>query len=230
MSSGINEKEFSPQYPVPLVEQITEFLTSAIIEGRLRGGQRLVENELQRKFGVSRTPIRESFRILERNGLVINVPRKGTFVRTVTKKYIEENFPMRAVLEGLAARLAVAYLTPEDMKRMESALARMKGAAKNKDFKSYLKHHSDYHQVFIQASGNDTLIEIVENLRRHAAWFRYSYLWHQENVEYAIHIHQEILTLFEKRDMDRVEALVKKHILDNLSRYIQFLSTKEAAS
>ncbi len=45
MSSGINEKEFNPQYPVPLVEQITEFLTSAIIEGRLKGGQRLVENE-----------------------------------------------------------------------------------------------------------------------------------------------------------------------------------------
>jgi DNA-binding GntR family transcriptional regulator len=52
------EKEFSPQYPISLVEQITEFLTNAIIEGQWESGQRLVENELQRKFGISRAPIR----------------------------------------------------------------------------------------------------------------------------------------------------------------------------
>jgi DNA-binding GntR family transcriptional regulator len=107
-------KTFKPQFQVPLVNQLTEFLTNAIIEGNLKEGQRLVENELQRTFGISRAPIRESFRILEKNGLVNTIPRRGSFVRNVTQKDVEENFPIRAYLESLAARLAVQNLTPED--------------------------------------------------------------------------------------------------------------------
>ena len=220
------EKEFSPQYPISLVEQITEFLTSAILEGRLENGQRLVENELQRKFGISRAPIRESFRILEKNGLVVIIPRKGTYVRKITQKDIEENFPIRAYLEGLAARLATSNIELKDVKGMELALSRMTEEVKNNNFKSYFKHHNEYHEIFINASRNDTLIEIVENLRRQAVWFRFSYLWHQENFEYAIRVHREILDLFIKKDAERVETLVKEHILIALDRFLQFLVSK----
>jgi len=219
-------KGFAPQYPVSLVEQITEFLTNAIIEGRLENGQRLVENELQRRFGISRAPIRESFRILEKKGLVNIIPRKGTFVRKITQKDIEENFPIRACLEGLAARLATSNMESKDIKGMELALSRMTEEAKNNNFKSYFKYHNEYHEIFINASRNDTLIEIIENLRRQAVWFRFSYLWHQENFEYAIRVHREILDLFIKKDAERVEALVKEHILIALDRFLQFLVSK----
>ena len=60
----------------------------------------------------------------------------------------------------------------EDLEKMESAFSKMKEAAKNNDFKSYLKYHTQYHDIFIRASGNDTLIEILENLRHQAIWFR----------------------------------------------------------
>lgn len=220
------EQEFNPQYPATLVGQITDFLTNAIIEGRLESGQRLVENELQRKFRISRAPIRESFRILEKNGLVINIPRKGTYVRKITQKDIEENFPIRASLESLAARLAIPNLKSKDTNRIESALSRMTEEARNNNFKSYFKYHNEYHEIFINASRNDTLIEIIENLRRQAVWFRFSYLWHQENFEYAIRVHREILDLFIKKDAGRVEALVKEHILIALDRFLQFLVSK----
>ncbi len=225
MKSFLAENEFNPQYPVSLVEQITEFLTNAIIEGRLENGQRLVENELQRRFGISRAPIRESFRILEKKGLVNIIPRKGTFVRKITQKDVRENFPIRACLEGLAARLTTSNVEPKDIKGMELALSRMTEEAKKNNFKSYFKHHNEYHEIFINASRNDTLIEIIENLRRQAVWFRFSYLWHQENFEYAIRVHREILDLFIKKDAERVEALVKEHILIALERFLQFLAS-----
>lgn len=209
------------------MEQVTEFLTDAILDGRFESGQRLVENELQRKFGISRAPIRESFRILERNGLVGIIPRKGTFVRKITQKDIEENFPIRADLEGLAARLAISHLSPEDIGRMELALSKMTQAAKKNDFKSYIKYHSNYHEIFINASKNDKLIEILENLRRQALWFRFSYLWHQENFKYAIRVHREILDLFIKGDADHVERLVKEHILIAFGEFLHFLEQKE---
>lgn len=227
MESSVIEKEFSPQYPVPLVEQISEFLTNAIIEGRLENGQRLIENDLQRKFGVSRAPIRESFRILEKKGLVTIISRKGTFVRKITQKDVEENFPIRAVLEGLAARMAISHLTLKDVEGMELALSKMTEAARKNDFKSYLKYHLEYHEIFINASKNDTLIGVLEHLRRQAIWFRFSYLYIQESFEYAIRVHREILDLFIKKDVDRLEALVKQHILIALERFLQFLASKK---
>jgi DNA-binding GntR family transcriptional regulator len=227
MISPNKKREFSPQYSQPLVEQITEFLTHAIMDGQFESGGRLVETELQRQFGVSRSPIRESFRILEKNGLVSSIPRKGTFVRKTTQKDIEENFPIRANLESLAARLALPHLNAQDMEKMEAAFSKMKEAAKNNDFKSYLKYHTQYHDIFIRASGNDTLIEILENLRHQAIWFRYSYLYVQEAFDYAVKVHRKILDLFIKNDADRLEALVKEHILIALDRFVQFLESQK---
>lgn len=227
MGPLVIEKEFSPQFAAPLAEQITEFLTNTIIEGQIKSGQRLVEHELQRRFGVSRAPIRESFRILEKNGLVISFPRKGTFVRKITQKDIEDNFPIRAFLESLAARLAIPHLEFEDIGQMESALSQMTNDAKRNDFISYLKHHSEFHETFINASQNANLIGILENLRRHSIWFRFSYLYLQESFEYSLHAHREILDLFMDKDADRVEALVKHHIMVGLQRFLEFLGEKK---
>jgi len=226
MESFVIEKQFSPQYSVPLVEQITEFLTNAIIEGKVESGQRLVENELQRRFGISRAPIRESFRILEKKGLVVIIPRKGTFIRKITPRDIEENYPIRAYLEGLAARLAIKNVTPENVEAMESALSKMGEAARKNDFKSYHKDHLEYHETFINASKNDTLIGILENLRRQTILFRFSYLYFQESFEYTIRVHREILDLFIKKEADRLEGLVKEHILTALDKFLQFLESK----
>jgi DNA-binding GntR family transcriptional regulator len=209
------------------VEQISEFLTQAIMDGQFESGERLIENDLQRRFGVSRSPIRESLRILEKKGLVTNIPRKGTTVHKITKKDIEENFPVRANLESLAARLALPHLNGHDIEKMETAFFRMGEAADHNDFKSYLKYHTQYHDVFIRASRNDTLIEILENLRNQAIWFRYSYLYVQESYEYAVTVHREILDYFIRKDADRLEALVKEHVLIALGRFIQFLDSKK---
>jgi DNA-binding GntR family transcriptional regulator len=152
MDSAIIEKEFAPQYPTSLSDQVVEFLTNAIIEGRYKSGERLVESKLQREFGISRAPIREAFLILEKNGLLTSIPRKGRFVRKISTKDIEENFVIRANLESLAARLAAAHLRSEDINKMELALSEMAQAAKGKDFQTYYKFHYEFHDIFLHAS------------------------------------------------------------------------------
>ncbi|MFO7971698.1 MAG: GntR family transcriptional regulator, partial [Desulfobacterales bacterium] len=91
---------------ISLVDQISQALRESILTGRIKGGDQLLEDKLKDEFGVSRTPLREAFRILEKEGLIEIMPRKGSFVRGITRQDIEENFPVRAILEGLAARLA----------------------------------------------------------------------------------------------------------------------------
>lgn len=226
MPSRSKKTKFSPQYAVPLVEQISDYLTQTILDGQFESGGRLVETELQRRFGVSRSPIREAFRILEKKGLVTNFPRKGTYVRLITQKDIEENFPVRANLESLAARLALPHLTPQDLEKMESHFSRMEEAARANDFKSYLKFHTLYHDVFIRSCRNDTLIEILDNLRSQAIWFRYSYLYVQEAFAYAIQVHRRILDYFKNNEADPLENLVREHVLIALDRFIQFLESQ----
>ncbi len=223
------EEDLTIAYPVSLVEQITKFLTTAIMEGKLASGQPLVENEIQRRFGISRSPIRESFRILEKNGLVVSIPRKGTFVRQITRKDIEENFPIRAMLEGFAAQLAASRWEPEHLSKMELALSLMTEAAKENDSTSYFKKHSDFHDALIAASKNDTLIAILDNLRRHSMWFRFTYLWHKSNYDYSVRVHTQILDLTRKRDADKLEALVKEHTLVGFKDFLSFLDSNTDA-
>jgi len=218
--------EFKPQYQVSLVEQTAEFLTKKIFEGHLKGGQQLIENELQRKFAISRAPIREAFRILEKKGLVSIIPRKGTYVRKITLKDIKENYPILSCLEGLAAYYATSNLMQKDFEEMELALLKMSKEAKRNTFDSYYEHHNKFHNIFINASKNDSLIALIENLRHQSIWFRISYLWHQENLEYAIPSHCEILNSFISKDAECAKAAVEQHVMTILKRFADFIASK----
>jgi DNA-binding GntR family transcriptional regulator len=107
---------------VTLVDQIARALKDDIFTGKQRGGDQLLEDRLKDKFGVSRTPLREAFRLLKKDGLIEIKPRKGAFVRRITRQDIEENFPVRAILEGLAARLAYPNFTQQDIEEMETLI------------------------------------------------------------------------------------------------------------
>src|SRR5215831_11085296 len=101
-----------------LRHDIVDVLRDEIIQGQLEPGERVLETDLARRFGVSRQPVREAIRTLEREGLLTNLPNRGTFVTRVSWEDALAIQDVRAELEGLAARLAVANLTSDDFKRM----------------------------------------------------------------------------------------------------------------
>ncbi len=197
-----------------LVEQIARALKDDILTGRLKGGDQLLEDRLKGEFSISRTPLREAFRILEKEGIIEILPRKGAFVKRISRQDIEENFPVRANLEGLAARLAYTNFTQQDMEEMEEALAYMKDAAKRKDFSDYSTHHLVFHEIFINASKNETLIALLRNLRMHTLWHRYTYHYYKEDFKNSLIIHQRIIDLFKKKKIspEEIEKTVRQHI------------------
>jgi len=227
MSNFNIENKFTPREFVPLVKQVTDFLTNAIMHGHLKMGERLVESTLEKHLGISRAPIRESFRVLERNGLITNIPRRGTFVREITKKDIEEVFPIRAWLESLAARMAIPHLEPRDIKEMRSALSLMKESITKKNIVSYLEHHSNFHEIFIHKCKNERLIEILATLRHQSLWYRFSYLYFQMASEESIRVHRHILDLFIKKNFDQLEVVIKDHIQAALKSFLMFLETNK---
>ena len=212
-----------------LAVQVSSALTEAILKGTLKGGDRLIEKELQEQFGISRSPLREAFRDMEKKGLVNIIPRKGTFVRSITREDIEENFPVRAVLEALAAKQAFSRMTEEDLDKMARTLLGMKTAVKENDTKAYWKSHLEFHECFIKSSGNSVLINLLQTLRMHSLWYRFAYQYYQEDLKKNLTVHQKIFDLFRDQHSDphNLETLVKNHIEVANEKFLEYLKEQE---
>ena len=215
--------------PAGLVEKLSEAMTEAILEGVFKEGDQLTELDLQKQFNISRTPIRESFRVLEKKGLVEVIPRKGTFVKRISPRDIEEHFPVRSVLEGLAAQQAYSRMNANTLELMERALARMKIATDNEDTKNYWKQHVLFHELFIDACGNQLLIHLLKNLRMQIMWYRLAYQYYQEDFKKSYRTHEAILGLFKSKHTDpaKLEAAVRHHIDEAVTKFMGYLDAQE---
>lgn len=215
MKEEIRSRGFKPQV---LTKQVADLLADLILDGTLPPNHRLVETELQKQLGVSRSPLREAFRELEKKGLVVIVPRKGTHVRELTRKDIAENFPVRAALEGLAAREAYKRMTPENLREMAEALEGMRKAGRAGDREKYFAEHKRFHEIFIYNSGSKLLRETLQTLRMHRLWYLITYRYQMLNVERALKVHQKIYDLFAdpETDVSELESLVRVHIEEAL--------------
>ncbi len=226
LASKLKAIEFRP---AGLVEKLSEAMTEAILEGIFKEGDQLTELDLQKQFNISRTPIRESFRVLEKKGLVEIIPRKGAFVKRISPRDIKEHFPVRSVLEGLAAKQAHANMNPDKLESMGRALARMKIAAENEDTKNYWKQHIIFHEIFIDACSNQLLIDLLKNLRMQIMWYRLAYQYYKEDFKSSYRIHEKIFGLFKNKstDLDKLESVVRAHIDEAVTKFLGYLDEQE---
>ena len=196
-----------------LVDQLYDYLNNSIIEGHLKSGEALIENDLCERFGISRSPIRECFRILESEGLITIVPRKGTFVRRFTGKEIEDIFPVRAYLEGLAAKLATPHIGDKEITILDDLIKKMDNSISKKGVKPFLRYNYNFHSLFIKASKNDVLEKTLVRLGK-GFWLRIAFLYYQYPSQLTLSnkMHKDILEAFKKGDARSAERLVRKHI------------------
>jgi len=196
-----------------LTDQVYEYLSDSIIEGRLKPAEKLNENDLCNQFGISRSPLRECFRILESEGLIVIIPRKGAHVRELTRNDIEDVFPIRASLESLAARLAVPNIGDKEIGVFNDLITKMEETLANNDIKSFLRFNFTFHSVFIKASNNRVLERTLKSLGK-GLWLRLAFLCYQssEGLEASNNMHKRIVRAFQKKDISSVQRLVEDHI------------------
>lgn len=215
-----------------LVEKVSKILTEAILDGTLNGGNQLIEADIQKRFSISRSPIREAFRDLEKKGLVEIIPRKGTFVKRITRRDIEEHFPVRSVLEGLAAREAYRRITEQELEAMTDAFENMKKGASQNDTKIFSEQHQLFHELFINASRNNILITLLKTLRMHTMWYRFSHQYYKEDFNKSLVVHKKILKLLKgpKTKEKELEDVVRNHIAVALDRFLVYLEKQSESS
>ena len=193
-----------------LRERIVTRLRDAIITGDLAAKTRLVEPELARQLGVSRTPLREAIRQLEVEGLLTAIPRVGTFVSEVSVRDVEDTYAIRAVLEGLAARQAAENPDPTKAPALRGILAELE--QKSFDYRVYHEAAGRFHDVIFGLSQNQRLQALYQSLTYQVTRFRSLSLAIGQRPKVSVREHRRIASAILRGKGSEAERLMRLHI------------------
>jgi DNA-binding GntR family transcriptional regulator len=214
---------------VSIVDQAYLALKGAIMDADIYGHReeiRLDERQLSRALGVSRTPIREAMTLLEQQGFLRTVPRRGVFIVRKTKKEIIEIIEVCAALESMAARLATINASDERIGALRHMFDEFHSSAPSEQLHVYSDANIRFHQAIINLSGSDLMSRTIENLFVHVRAIRRMTISQQDRASRSIADHMRIIQALECRDTELAERLVRQHSLDlaaHVEKYCDFL-------
>jgi DNA-binding GntR family transcriptional regulator len=193
-------------------EDIADELKQAIIQGKLKGGERLKIADLSQQYGVSNTPIREAFHYLANLGFVENIPRRMVVVKEVTLKEVEDFYSIQAALEGLAAGLTTRRLDHGGREKFESIFLVLQKSARNKDIESYSQADTEWHAALIDNCDNERLKQLARNSRDHIERFRFIMLRQPGRIEESFKEHRKVMESMRAGDAEAVENCMRTHV------------------
>jgi len=195
-----------------LREEVYESLKKSILHGKMKGGQRLIEETLAHQVGISRTPVREAFHKLERDDLVTRLPKGGFAVRKFTKEDVEEIFGIRTALESYAAYLATFHITPERISTLEKKVDESERALESGDDEKVVQLHTEFHDLLYKSCKSQKLIEMINNFHDYFYRYRSALLHTKGGFHYSIGDHRRMLEAMKKKNPRLVERLVRNHL------------------
>jgi len=184
------------------------------------GEVRIDERQLALSLGVSRTPIREAMTLLEQEGLLRTVPRKGIFIVRKTKRQIVEMIEMWAAIESMAARLATLNASDDEIAGLRKMFDDFRNSAPAEHINEYSDANIAFHQAIIRLSGSHLMGQTLENLFIHVRAIRRLTISQADSASRSIVDHIRIIEALEKRDTELAERLVRQHSLD-LAAYVE---------
>lgn len=204
----------------PIREIVYMNIREAILDGRFKEGDRLVETDISQAMGVSRTPVREALRQLEVEGLAVNIPRRGTIVKGLSIEDANQIYDIREVLEGLAARTACFNISRKNLLDLRQVVNQMDISIKTNDMNEYNKLHEQFNSIIINSCGNSKVIDYLENINEYLINLRRISLETMEGRKSALKEHEMILEALEKGDGNLAENRTREHIKNAKERFI----------
>jgi len=205
----------------PVRELVLERLREAILNRTLKPGDRIVEAELAQVFNVSRTPVREALRVLEAEGLLRRIPRKGLFVRGITREDVVEIYSIRIALESLAVSIAVERITPVEISRLAKLVDQMKKYTESKESDKLFSVCQEFNDILVRASRMPRLIKLVKVYMEYLEQFRAISMAKHERQVAALREHEEILRAVVDRNPQEAEMAVKRHLRGALEAFLK---------
>ena len=192
-----------------------------IIKGEYQPGQQLKEEEIATRLDISRPPVREAFKMLEAEGLVIRKPRRGVFVTEMTEKDVWEAYTLKAALYEMALELAMNSIDDSQISELEAVVQQMENCvqAEPVDLLGYQEYHRDFHKQIMVISGHRRLKKIAASIHNQVSRFSYKSLQNKKHLDSSVRYHRRILAAIKGRDSDRACKLMKEHVLKAINAY-----------
>ena len=205
-----------------LIKQLYKKIRLSILNGAIKSHERIVEQVLAKKYKVSRTPIRETLRLLENEGLTTVIPNVGTFVKQHSLDEIKQIYEVRALLEGCAARLVSLRITEQEIKDLENIAKRNEEAKQSADLDALERTDREFHEFIMKKCGNKELARIMELYDFQTTSLYTKSIRHGEysgkNLSYS---HLPIIEAIKKRNPDLAEKLARRHIEEAKERLLK---------
>jgi DNA-binding GntR family transcriptional regulator len=192
-----------------------------IIKGEYQPGQQLKEEEIAARLDISRPPVREAFKMLEAEGLVIRRPRRGVFVTEMTEKDVWEAYTLKAALYEMAMELAMNTISKSQIQELEAVVRRMENCvqAEPVDLLGYQEYHRNFHNQIMVISGHDRLKKISASIHNQVSRFSYKSLQNRNHLDSSVRYHRQILDAIKDKDSALACKLMKEHVLNAIDAF-----------
>lgn len=221
--------EYDPAEYLPLREVVFKTLRNAIIRGELQPGERLMEEKLAKTLEVSRTPVREAIRMLELEGLVVMLPRKGAEVARITVTDLQEALEVRMAIEDLSVRLATMRIDEKGKKDLVRAKEAFDAALTGKKVETIVDKDERFHDVIFGATQNRRLIALAHSLREQVYRYRFEYVKDFSSHDKLSREHARITEAILEGDVVKAQQSMRGHIYDQLQRIMEMIQMENEA-
>ncbi len=211
---------------LPLRDVVFNNLRDAILNGSLKPGERLMENHLAEKLGVSRTPVREALRMLEIEHLVELIPRKGAQVLDLSTTDLRNVLEIRSTLEALALKLACGNVPKEKIQKLKDLNEAFIENFDKKDYEGAARCDEEFHNIILECTGNDRLVQILSNLRLQVYRYRIVYIKIADNLDTIIKHHSDMVYAIENNLPKMGEEVAKDHVKYQNEALLNFIEGK----
>jgi DNA-binding GntR family transcriptional regulator len=217
VTGAVDQAPASNLHRVPKVDHaqnlpghVQQMLLEAILTRVLVPGERLLIDEIAAHFGISKIPVREAVKALVVSGWLESMPRRGTYVRTLSEQELGEVFEMRRMLEPYAARKAAERRTPEHLAELRELITEGNESIRQKDIVSNSRVNSRFHTVIAEAVGNRIICESLKDLQSRIRRYYVELDWKVRRDSFAEH--RRIYEAIRDKDADRAEKLTNEHL------------------
>jgi DNA-binding GntR family transcriptional regulator len=197
---------------LPLREKVYGAIRNYILDGDIPPGERLIESQLANRIKTSRTPVREAFHLLEKEGLLEAIPRVGYRVKELKFSEVEEICQIRTVNEILALQWAFDRITSKEIHSLEKNITDTEAELNRGNPLGFVEYDAEFHEILVRASGSERLLELCQLLRRHMLRYRMRAMMRADVVRRAIDGHSRILERLRDRDREGVERAIIEHL------------------
>ena len=204
-------------------EKTYKAIKQAIISYEVKPGEPLAEEQIANKLGVSRTPVREALKELQKEGLVKMIYRKGAFVADISSEDVEEIFLLREILECAAVKIAIPRLKEEDLIEMESLFNSISKDIEMKNYKDIFDTDIKLHSLIVDTAGNRRLSKFLNILNGQVQRMRILSATAPGRLNKSLQEHKDILEALKKRDTGLAEQRLKHHIRNIKNNILEVL-------